>query len=139
MPELAGDADTPGTCRNRQKWVPQAWIEAKEQAEDVLKPRCLRSKEERAAASFGDEVSCGPAGVGKGGVRGGGGVCAGAQGGVQGGVGEGEGEGGAGGQGLVYDLLSVVVHRGSAYSGHYHAFIRDCLHEVRGCDPSFRR
>ncbi|CAM9263779.1 unnamed protein product, partial [Hapterophycus canaliculatus] len=34
-------------------------------------------------------------------------------------------EGGA----LVYDLLAVVVHRGSAYSGHYHALIRDCLHE----------
>ncbi|KAG5183494.1 hypothetical protein JKP88DRAFT_181783, partial [Tribonema minus] len=29
----------------------------------------------------------------------------------------------------LYDLLGVVLHRGSAYSGHYHAYIRDCLGE----------
>eukprot|EP00466_Bigelowiella_natans_P011188 jgi/Bigna1/132559/aug1.18_g7267 len=30
----------------------------------------------------------------------------------------------------VYDLLSVVLHSGSANSGHYHAYIRDMHHEV---------
>jgi len=24
-----------------------------------------------------------------------------------------------------YDLFSVVIHKGGAYGGHYHAFIRD--------------
>lgn len=113
MPELAGDPDAPGTCRNRQKWVPQAWKEAEQQAGAILKPSPLSSKDDREAAKFVD------------GVRNG--VC-------REGIGEGDGAGagGDGGQqGLVYDLLSVVVHRGSAYSGHYHAFIRDCLQEVR--------
>lgn len=45
--------------------------------------------------------------------------------------GSGAGAGGREGGGMVYDLLAVVVHRGSAYSGHYHALIRDCLQEVR--------
>lgn len=107
--ELAGDPDTPGTCRNRQRWVPQAWKEAEQQAGDILQPSTLSSEGEREAAMFGVEERNGV-------LRGGGGG--------QGSKGEGADKG------LVYDLLSVVVHRGSAYSGHYHAFIRDCLEEV---------
>ena len=29
----------------------------------------------------------------------------------------------------LYDLCGIVVHRGDAYAGHYHAIIRDCLDE----------
>ncbi|CAB1098166.1 unnamed protein product [Ectocarpus sp. CCAP 1310/34] len=32
VPELAGDPEVPGTCRNRQKWVPQAWNDAQAEA-----------------------------------------------------------------------------------------------------------
>lgn len=35
-----------------------------------------------------------------------------------------------GGSPLIYDLQAVVVHRGSAHHGHYHAMIRDGLDEV---------
>jgi ubiquitin C-terminal hydrolase len=30
----------------------------------------------------------------------------------------------------VYDLFAVIVHRGDAYSGHYHTIIRDSLQEA---------
>lgn len=30
---------------------------------------------------------------------------------------------------LRYQLFAVIMHHGSAYSGHYSAYIRDCLHE----------
>ena len=42
--------------------------------------------------------------------------------------------GGADGQGL-YNLFAVIMHRGGAYSGHYFAYIKDELGEVRlpGC------
>jgi hypothetical protein len=29
----------------------------------------------------------------------------------------------------LYELLAVIMHRGSAYSGHYFAYIRDSMHE----------
>ena len=29
----------------------------------------------------------------------------------------------------VYDLFAVVIHSGTPYSGHYHAYIRDTLQE----------
>jgi hypothetical protein len=32
----------------------------------------------------------------------------------------------------LFDLLSVVIHSGSAHSGHYHAYIRDMLKEGKG-------
>lgn len=32
----------------------------------------------------------------------------------------------------LFDLLSVVIHSGSAHSGHYHAYIRDMLGEGQG-------
>lgn len=28
-----------------------------------------------------------------------------------------------------YDLFSVIIHGGSAYGGHYHAYIKDILNE----------
>lgn len=28
-----------------------------------------------------------------------------------------------------YEISSILLHRGDAYSGHYHAFIRDTLKE----------
>lgn len=28
---------------------------------------------------------------------------------------------------MVYDLFAVLIHRGTAYSGHYHVFVKDCL------------
>jgi Ubiquitin carboxyl-terminal hydrolase len=37
--------------------------------------------------------------------------------------------------GNLYDLFSVVIHKGNAYSGHYHAYIRDCLNEGQWCAP----
>eukprot|EP00753_Platysulcus_tardus_P021511 PLAT9028.2.p1 GENE.PLAT9028.2~~PLAT9028.2.p1 ORF type:complete len:1575 (+),score=825.94 PLAT9028.2:16-4740(+) len=37
----------------------------------------------------------------------------------------------------VYDLCSVIVHKGSAYRGHYYALIRDQLHEGGWQPPSF--
>lgn len=112
----------PGTCRNRQKWVPQAWNDAVEEGGVILESSLLASNDEqRQAAKFeageGRDAACGGGqGKKKGVTTGHGGV----------GAGGGEGEGGS-----VYDLLAVVVHRGSAYSGHYHALIRDCLQEVR--------
>lgn len=109
------------------------WKEASCEAENVLERAPLSDSEERAAARFGDEAllannalreSAGYDLVGKGNRR--------------------EQEvnykavnGTSTGHkndseslGLVYDLLGVVVHRGTAYSGHYHALIKDSLQEV---------
>lgn len=105
VPDLAGDPDEPGTYRNRQRWIPQAWEDAKRQAKDVLETTPLSHSGDSASAMFEGEAS--PFVEEKG-----------------------MGVGGGEGNGLVYDLHSVVIHRGSAYSGHYHAFIRDCQNEV---------
>ena len=35
-----------------------------------------------------------------------------------------------------YDLSAVIVHRGTAHSGHYHAFVRDVLGEGRWAAPA---
>lgn len=99
--------------------MPQAWKDAEAHAQAVYE-RSL-SRDERAAASSLDEMlmirrtssSSSSSGGGGGGGEGGSGRAATRE------------EGG-----LVYDLLAVVVHRGSAYSGHYHAFIKDSLQEV---------
>lgn len=104
--------------------MPQAWKEAEKEAGDVLEPSPASSEDDRRAARLAVEMQSRPndwkgAGTGKGGGGGGG------------------GEGGD--NGLMYDLLAVVVHRGSAYSGHYHALIRDCLQEVRGGVGARRR
>lgn len=96
----------PGTCRNRQKWVPQAWNDAQEEAITLQSSLAATSDHGQAAKFDGD-------------------------GGRAAGVGDGMRREEDGGGGLVYELLAVVVHRGSAYSGHYHALIRDCLQEVR--------
>jgi hypothetical protein len=37
---------------------------------------------------------------------------------------------------LRYHLFAVIMHHGSAYSGHYSAYIRDCLHEGNWTPPS---
>eukprot|EP00903_Cladosiphon_okamuranus_P007249 g7034.t2 len=118
VPELAGDLEVPGTCRNRQKWVPQAWKDAEQEGGKMQSAPPLASNDQRRAARFDDaaKVEDGPASRDRGGGGGGG--------------------SGKGGEGLVYDLLAVVVHRGSAYSGHYHALIRDCLQEGRWLPPS---
>ena len=29
---------------------------------------------------------------------------------------------------LMYELKSIVIHRGGAYGGHYFAYIKDALH-----------
>lgn len=94
----------------------------------VLKSSLLAGSDEREAAKF--EAEKGRTGVSAAGWGGGGG---GKGKGVTtaGNEGAGGGNGRGGGGGMVYDLLAVVVHRGSAYSGHYHALIRDCLQEVR--------
>lgn len=39
---------------------------------------------------------------------------------------------GSTGGAALFDLLSVVIHSGSAHSGHYHAYIRDMLNEGKG-------
>ncbi|CAM9148251.1 unnamed protein product, partial [Phaeothamnion confervicola] len=44
-------------------------------------------------------------------------------------------ESGPGGTSLVYDLFAVVVHRGDAYSGHYHAYIRDLCNQGEWLSP----
>lgn len=91
------------------------------------------SNDERAAAASMDEVLM---------LRKGGGAVGGEERGAEGVRQAEEQESG----GLVYDLLAVVVHRGSAYSGHYHAFIKDSLQEVRApfvvaafCSSVFRK
>eukprot|EP00752_Nemacystus_decipiens_P001274 g1270.t1 len=127
VPELAGDPEVPGTCRHRQKWVPQAWEEAVQEGGKMQSAPPLASNDQRQAVKFDDDAKVED---GRGITSGGGGGC--------GEEGKGERNGGAAenGQDLVYDLLAVVVHRGSAYSGHYHALIRDCLQEGRWLPPS---
>lgn len=128
VPELAGDPEVPGTCRSRQKWVPQAWKDAEQEGGKMQSAPPLASSDQRRAAKFDDAAK-----IGGGGGRSGGRGTAGGDVGGGGSGGEGTQKKGAAGEGrdLVYDLLAVVVHRGSAYSGHYHALIRDCLQEVR--------
>ena len=101
--ELAGDPDHPGTIRNRQTWIPQAWREAEQRAEEMLQSNPLSY--ERTSSMFEDEVPRSPS-FAAGTYR------------------------GKADKGLLYDLQAVVVHRGTASSGHYHASIRDCLKEV---------
>lgn len=36
-----------------------------------------------------------------------------------------------------YDLFAVIIHRGDAYGGHYHAIIRDTLEECKGLKDFF--
>lgn len=33
-------------------------------------------------------------------------------------------------QNLIYDLTAVIIHRGNAHGGHYHAYFRDLLDEA---------
>ncbi len=132
VPALAGDPEVSGTCRNRQTWVPQAWKDAEAECGSMQLAPLRGNGDGRAqgqAPAFDDASAVrvrreGGGGEEKAGAPGSGGV---------GGAGGGDGgaTGGGGGQDLLYDLLAVVVHRGSAYSGHYHALIRDCLQEVR--------
>lgn len=88
----------------------------------------LASRDQRQAAKFGDDATVEGGRASRIGGSGSGAVGDGGEGKWEGDGGE--DAGGTGGGGLVYDLLAVVVHRGSAYSGHYHALIRDCLQEV---------
>lgn len=106
--------------------MPQAWKEAEQEAGDVIEPSPASAADDRRAARVAVEMRSGVGWKGAGG-----GKKAGGEGGKVG-ARVGGGGGGDGGSGLMYDLLAVVVHRGSAYSGHYHALIRDCLQEVRG-------
>lgn len=93
--------------------MPQAWNDAQAEAIRLQTSLAATSDQREAAKLEGD------------GGRAAGGNAAGLR-------REGEGEGG-----LVYELLAVVVHRGSAYSGHYHALIRDFLQEVRRDNDGF--
>ena len=104
--------------------MPQAWKDAEQEGGKMQSAPPLAGNDQRLAAQFDDDTK---ADDGHRPSR-----CSGGGGG--GGEGERKGHGGGGGGkggDLVYDLLAVVVHRGSAYSGHYHALIRDCLQEVR--------
>ena len=40
-----------------------------------------------------------------------------------------EGKAGVDPEEMIYELKSIVIHRGSAYGGHYYAYIRDDLNE----------
>eukprot|EP00743_Colponemidia_sp_Colp-15_P009663 GILK01010573.1.p1 GENE.GILK01010573.1~~GILK01010573.1.p1 ORF type:complete len:1080 (+),score=254.90 GILK01010573.1:173-3412(+) len=36
----------------------------------------------------------------------------------------------------IYELSAVIIHRGTAYSGHYHAYIRDMMREGTWIEPT---
>ncbi|CAN0091577.1 unnamed protein product, partial [Ascophyllum nodosum] len=115
--ELAGDPDHPGTIRNRQKWIPQAWREAEQRAGEILQSNPLSSSYERTSSMFEDEVPRSPsiAGTYK-------------------------GEAGKGQQRLFYDLQAVVVHRGTTTPPSGTASRRDAGYRSRasGLPPATR-
>ena len=42
------------------------------------------------------------------------------------------------GKRAMYELRAVVIHRGAAHSGHYHAYIKDCASQGRWYDHAAR-